>query len=790
MRFSEQWLRTWVDTPLSAKEMVDVFTMAGLEVDAIEPAAPLSSGVVVAEVMSAQPHPTHKKLTVCMVSIGQGEPLQVVCGAKNARQGIKVAYAAVGSVLPEFPKITERAFGDIVSKGMLCAWSELGIENSGEGIIELPNEAPNGESIWDYLELNDHCIEIDLTPNRGDCLSLQGLARELSAIAVAPLKAHSILSVAPTCQTTFPIQIEADEACLHYVGRVIDGVNAQVKTPIWMIERLRRSGIHSISIVVDILNYVMIELGQPLHAFDFEKLKGGIHVRFSKENEKITLLDGQNVTLKPNTLLIADQNAPVAIAGIMGGLDSGVTLETKKIFIESALFSQKHLAGQARRYGLATDASSRFERGVDPNLQTIAIERVTVLILELCGGQAGPVQAQKTASAPLKIEITLRYAQVERVLGLKFSEAEIEDFLTRLHANFDKEGQSWKVLPPSYRYDLTEEIDLIEECGRLYGYNLIPIVKPVGSFNSRTGSESAVSLARCKRILVDAGYHEVITYSFVNPKIQTLFDFQNEVGLRLKNPISQDMSEMRMSLWPGLAGALQYNQQRQQSRLKIFESGLVFKVVEGELIQVPMLSGFAMGNLHPDSWGITNRPLDFFDIKGDVERLAMLMQSELTCKPHVLSAMHPGQSASLHMNDKCIGVMGALHPELEKALDLNGPVFAFELELQHLTVGKLTQYEKLSKFPLIRRDLAMVVAEDVAAHDILALTKQSGGDLLKAVNLFDLYQGKGVPSGKKSLAIALILQANSRTLTDEEVDTLVKDVMSALQSHFAAELRE
>lgn len=788
MRFSEQWLRSWVNTPLSSKELVEIFTMAGLEVDAIEPVAPHFNGVVVAKVLSTNPHPTHGNLTVCTVATGENSTHLVVCGAKNVRSGLKVAYARLGSSLPALPNIKERAFGTITSEGMLCAWAELGIDHPGEGIIELPFDAPLGESLWTYLTLDDNCIEIDLTPNRGDCLSLQGVARELSAITETPCKDHLIEPIQAETSQTFPIQIDASEACQHYVGRIIENVNAKVPTPVWMMERLRRSGIRSISIIVDILNYVMLEMGQPLHAFDLDKLKKGIWVRFSEPKEKMVLLDGQSLELKSDTLIIADQDGPVAIAGVMGGLESGVTVETKNIFIESALFSQKQLAGQARRYGLVTDASSRFERGVDPNLQVDAAERVTALILELCGGKAGPISEKKVSTESARIEIELRYPQVERVLGVKFSEREIENFLTRLRTTFEKNVLSWKVYPPSYRYDLKEEVDLVEECGRLHGYDRIPVTRPKGAFNSRTKSETEVALGRCKRLLVDAGYHEVITYSFVNPQLQMIFKFGDE-ALHLKNPISQDMSVMRQSLWPGLAAALQYNMQRQQTRLKIFESGLIFRVVKGELHQIPVLSGMVMGAAYPEAWGYQNRPLDFFDIKGDVEKLCGLTQGELVTKAYRVNALHPGQSASLYLNGERIGLIGALHPEIEKTLDLIGPIYAFEIELEHFRVGKLPQYERLSKFPLIRRDLAIVVDDGLEAEQIIALLKRSGGELLKAITLFDVYQGKGIPAGKKSLAMALILQANSRTLVDEEVEKLLKDLMGALQNHFSAELR-
>ncbi|MFO1257288.1 MAG: phenylalanine--tRNA ligase subunit beta [Gammaproteobacteria bacterium] len=676
MRFSEQWLRSWVNTPLSSKELVETFTMAGLEVDAIEPVSPGSS---------------------------------------------------------------------------------------------------------------DNCIDIDLTPNRGDCLSILGLARELSAITDVPLKPHAIEAIQPHTQQIFPVQIQAKEACLRYVGRVIQGVNARAKTPDWMLERLQCAGLQANSIIVDILNYVMIEIGQPLHAFDLDKLKVGISVRLSESNEKMVLLDGQSIELKSNTLLIADQAGPVAIAGVMGGLESSVTLETQNVFIESALFSQKQLAGQARRYGLVTDASSRFERGVDPNLQANAAERVTALIIELCGGKVGPISEKKSVDTT-GIEIELRYRQVERILGIKFSEHEIENFLTRLNTTFQKEDGGWKVCPPTYRYDLREEIDLVEECGRLHGYNLIPVTRPKGAFNSRTKSETEVALKRCKRLLVDAGYHEVITYSFVNPQLQSIFKFHNE-ALQLQNPISQDMSVMRQSLWPGLAAALQYNMQRQQTRLKVFESGLIFRVVEGELHQVPVLSGMVMGTAYPENWGYRNRPVDFFDIKGDVEKLCALTQGELITKAYRVEALHPGQSASLYLNGERMGLMGALHPEIEKELDLIGPIFAFEIELEHFRVGKLPHYERLSKFPVIRRDLAIVVDEALEVEKLLGLLRRSGGELLKTITLFDVYKGKGVPEGKKSLAMALILQANSRTLVDEEVDKLVKELIGSLQNHFSAELR-
>jgi phenylalanyl-tRNA synthetase beta chain len=795
MKFSEQWLREWVNPSIDTRGLVDQVTMAGLEVDDVEPVAKAFSNVVVGEILSAEQHPNADKLQVCQVSDGT-ETFQVVCGAPNARAGLKTAFAKVGAVLPspegEF-KIKKAKLRQVESHGMLCAEDELGLSEDHGGIMELAADAPVGTSLREYLDLDDQIIDVDLTPNRGDCLSIKGLAREVGVLNKAPVSYVEIAKVAPSIDDTFPIELKAPQACPRYLGRVIKGINVKAETPLWMVEKLRRSGIRSIDPVVDITNFVLLEQGQPMHAFDLNKLTGGIVVRMPNAGETLTLLDGNEVTLNDDTLIIADHNGPVAMAGIFGGQDTGVNEDASDIFLECAYFDQIAIAGRARSYGLHTDSSHRYERGVDYQLQHDAMERATALLLEICGGAAGPiVEAKSDEHLPKARTVTLRQAKVNQMLAFDMPKAEIEEILTRLGlgvtANAD---DSWTVNVPSYRFDISIEVDLIEELARVYGYNNLPVKMPSSALSFVPSDESKISLKTLRRSLVALGYQEAITYSFIEAGLQKQFDDQYE-ALALANPISAEMAVMRTTLWPGLAKALQYNQNRQQNRVRFFESGQRFLSVGEELIQENVLSGLISGNREPEGWTGKSKPVDFFDLKADVEALLALggaaREYRFVADTHV--ALHPGQCARIERNGETVGFMGALHPRLIKSLDLNAPVYVFELRLDPLIEGKLPRYQELSKFPESRRDLALIVDEKTP-YDLLRTTAlNAGGEFLKHVLLFDVYQGQGIEVGRKSIALGLTYRHPSRTLNDEEINESIKQVLDALSSHAGATLRD
>lgn len=795
MKFSEKWLRELVNPSISTQALVDQITMAGLEVDEVAPVAKDFSNVIVGEILSAEPHPNADKLQVCQVSDGT-ETFQVVCGAPNARAGLKTGFAKVGAVLPspEGPfKIKKAKLRQVESHGMLCAEDELGLSEDHGGIMELAVDAPVGTNLRDYLNLDDQIIDVDLTPNRGDCLSIKGLAREVGVLNKAPVEFVSIQPVAATIEDTFPIALEAPHACPRYLGRVIRNIDVTAQSPLWMVEKLRRAGIRSIDPVVDVTNYVLIELGQPLHAFDLATLNGGIVVRLPKAEEKLTLLDGSEVTLTADTLVIADHNGPVAMAGIFGGEGTGVTAESKDIFLECAFFDQIAIAGRARAYGLHTDASHRYERGVDWQLQHEAIERATALLVDICGGEVGPVtEAVSDEHLPKARTVTLRHAKVNQMLAFEMPAAEIEEILTRLGMDVIAAGEGqWHVAIPSYRFDISIEVDLIEELARVYGYNNLPVKMPTAALSFVSDDETKVSLFNMRRTLVALGYQEAITYSFIESGLQKLFDDQYE-ALALANPISAEMAVMRTSIWPGLVKALQYNQNRQQSRVRLFESGQRFLPVGDELVQENVLSGLLAGNRDQESWMGKSEPVDFYDIKGDVEAILNLGgaadQYTFVADQHV--ALHPGQSARIERAGETVGFIGAVHPALVKKLDLTGPVYLFELRLEVIKEGVLARFTELSKFPESRRDLALIVDEKTPYEVIRDVAQKNAGEYLKQVILFDVYQGQGIEVGRKSIALGLTWQHPSRTLNEDEINAAVKDVLDALSSHAGATLRD
>ncbi|MEQ9901378.1 phenylalanine--tRNA ligase subunit beta [Pectobacterium punjabense] len=795
MKFSELWLREWVNPAVDSETLSEQITMAGLEVDGVESVAGAFHGVFVGEVVECGQHPNADKLRVTKVNVGGDSLLDIVCGAPNCRQGLKVAVATVGAVLPGDFKIKAAKLRGEPSEGMLCSFSELGISDDHDGIIELPADAPIGTDIRDYLKLDDNAIEISVTPNRADCLGIIGVARDVAVLNQIALNEPAVEPVAATIQDTFPIQVDAPQACPRYLGRVVKGINVKATTPLWMREKLRRCGIRSIDPVVDVTNYVLLELGQPMHAFDLDRLNGGIIVRMAKEGETLTLLDGNEAKLNADTLVIADQQNALAMGGIFGGEHSGVNEETQNVLLECAYFNPLSITGRARRHGLHTDASHRYERGVDPALQHKAIERATRLLIEICGGEAGPVvDVTSDADLPTRATITLRREKLNRLIGHVIADEQVSDILQRLGCNVVRTDTGWQATAPSWRFDMEIEEDLVEEVARIYGYNNIPNIPTQAPLIMTAHREASLSLKRVKALLVDHGYQEAITYSFVDPKIQGLIH-PEEASLSLPSPISAEMSVMRLSLWSGLLSAAVYNQNRQQSRLRLFESGLRFvpdTSADLGIRQDLMLAGVITGTRYEEHWDLARQAVDFYDLKGDLEAVLALTGklSEIEFKAENNPALHPGQSAAIYLCGERIGFIGVIHPELERKLDLNGRTVVFELLWDKVADRVLPDANEISRFPANRRDIAVVVAENVPAGDILAECKKVGANQLVGVNLFDVYRGKGVAEGYKSLAISLTLQDTTRTLAEEEIAATVAECVAALKQRFQASLRD
>ena len=795
MRFSEAWLREWVSPPVDSETLAAQLTMAGLEVDAVEPAAPAFNGVVVGLVVRRERHPDAEKLSVCQVDAGQGAELQIVCGAANVAAGMKVPVALVGAQLPGGFRIKRAKLRGVESLGMICSASELGLAESSEGILTLPADAEIGRDFRDWLSLDDACIEVDLTPDRGDCLSLAGIAREVGVINRSPVSGPALDPVAAMIEDRFPVRLEAGHACPRYVCRIIRNVAVGAETPLWMRERLRRSGLRSLGPVVDVTNYVLLELGQPMHAFDLARLDGEIRVRLAQPGERLGLLNGAEIELRPDTLVIADRRVPVALAGIMGGAWSAVGEGTRDILLESAFFAPAVAAGKARSYGLHTDSSHRFERGVDPELQVRALERATRLLLDIVGGEPGPVvEAQSPADLPRRKALVLRRTRVAQILGLHLEDAIIADILTRLGMAVSPLAEGWEVLPPSSRFDAVLEVDLIAEIGRIHGYDNIPMAHAPTRATTRAPAETAFDLDRARQALVARGYQEVITYSFVSPELQALVA-PGQPTLALANPISADLSVMRTGLWPGLLGAARQNLTRQQERVRIFESGLRFRPEEGDAglpRQDGVIGGLVVGPVAPEQWGQSPKGVDFFDLKADVEAILALTGSPeaYSFVPAEHPALHPGQTARIEREGREVGIMGMLHPALGARLDLGGDAFAFELALDGLADGRLPAFRPLSKFPSIRRDIALVVDAGVSQVQVRACIAAAEPELLTEIVLFDVYQGSNIEPGRKSLALGLILQASSQTLTDQEVDRSIARILARLESDIGARLRD
>ncbi|UZK03892.1 phenylalanine--tRNA ligase subunit beta [Venatoribacter cucullus] len=795
MKFSEQWLREWVQPAVSTDELAAQITMAGLEVDGVEAVAGQFSGVVVGQVISREQHPDADKLSLCQVTDGN-ETFQVVCGAANVRAGLKIPFAKIGAQLPGDFKIKKAKLRGVESFGMLCAEAELGLAETSDGLMELADDAPVGADIRQYLNLDDQIIEVDLTPNRGDCLSIAGLAREVGVLNQAAVQGPAIQPVAVSISDVPAIEVLAPKACPRYLGRIVKGVNVKAPTPLWMVEKLRRSGIRSIDAVVDITNYVLLELGQPMHAFDLSKVEGGIRVRMAEQGEQLTLLDGQEISLNADTLVIADHNKALAMAGIMGGEHSGVSDSTQDLLLEAAFFTQLAVAGLARHYGLHTDSSHRFERGVDYNLARTAMERATGLLLDLCGGAAGPiVEIASEADLPKAASIHLRKARISQMLGLELDSAMVEDMLTRLGMQLTDTADGWQVQAPSYRFDMAIEADLIEELARIYGYNRLPVRTPAAATPLRKVPENRLSMQDVRRQLIARGYQEAITYSFVEPSLQKALDPEVE-PLPLLNPISADMSVMRTNLWAGLVQAADYNLKRQQPRVRLFETGLRFVPSASGLQQIPTLAFVATGSRLPQAWSDAEAAVDFFDVKGDLETLLARGGNHDRYRFVAVRhpALHPGQSAQIEKAGAdgqwhAVGLLGALHPSVQKQLGIRQPLYLVQVDLNAVREIRVPRFHELSKFPEMRRDLALVVAQDVAVEQVLAGIRSTAGEFLTKLNLFDVYVGKGIDPDRKSLALGLTWQHPSRTLTDEEINDSVSSVLAHLQESLGATLR-
>lgn len=792
MIISENWLREWVSPKLDARGLADKLTLAGIEVSAVTPLGGGLAQVVVGRITAIGPHPNADRLRICQVDVGKGRSRTIVCGAANAAAGLKVPAALPGAVLPNGAAIKEAAVRGVASEGMLCSAQELGLAEASEGLLVLDDKLAVGLPLAEALSLPDHQLEIELTPNRADCLSIAGLAREVAALTGARLKGVKIKDAPVAGRKKFKVTVQAKRECPHYVGRVITGIDPHATTPLWMVERLRRSGIRNIHPVVDVTNYVMLELGQPMHAFDLDRLEGGLVVRPAQAGESLELLDGSKIEPAPGALLIADAARPLALAGIMGGAASGVTGATRNLFLESAYFAPATISKYARHHGLHTDSSHRFERGVDPALQRAALERASALLLDIVGGECGPItEVSAAAHMPKRAPILLRHARINRLLGATLPAAKVAAVLSRLGMQVRVAAGGWRVTPPSYRFDIGIEADLIEEIARVVGYETFPGALPTMQATAAALPETRVPMPRFRHLLVDRDYQEVITYSFVDPALQALIE-PDAASARLANPIASNMAVMRTSLWPGLLQAVLYNQNRQQERLRFFELGARYLPRGGAVAEEAVLAGVVSGPAMAEQWGVATRNVDFFDLKGDIDALLALSGAgdQFACAPARHPALHPGQAAEITRAGRRVGFMGALHPQVQAQLGLSGPIFLFELVLAGIEQVQVPIFHELSKFPSIRRDLALVLDERIPAAQVLAVVREAAGELLVNVGIFDEYRGEGIDSGRKSLGLALTLQDFSRTLKEEVVEAVMARVISALQARMGAQLRQ
>lgn len=793
MKFSESWVREWVNPEIDTEELVAQLTMAGLEVDGVEQVAGEFTGVVIGEILSAEQHPNADKLRVCKVNSGD-EELQIVCGAPNARKGLRVPLAKVGAVLPGDFKIKKAKLRDVESFGMLCAREELGVSGDSSGLWELPSDAPIGESLTDYLQLDDKIIEVDLTPNRADCLSIRGVAREIGVLNKADVKELPNNTVAAQTDVHLPVDVEAKKDCPVYLGRVVSNVNVNAETPLWIKQKLERSDIGPISPVVDITNYVLMELGQPMHAFDLDKLHGGIVVRRAYEEEKIELLDGREVELSPEVLVIADYEKAVAMAGVMGGSSTAVGDDTQSIFLESAFFNPLSITGKAREYGLHTDSSHRYERGVDYELQTMAMERATQLIVEICGGKPGPIiEASSPEDVPLNEPVHLRKSRLELMLGAEFKADEVRAVLDQLGMHIlHEEEDMWTLVAPSWRFDIAIEADLIEEIARIYGYNNLPERTPSFSQPLENVTENQLNPRLPVDQLVSRGFREIISYSFIAPQVHKTC-MGDAPYIEVENPIAADMAVMRTSLLPGLLKTVEYNLKRQRSDLAFFENGLCFvpessPATTENLKQIRRIAGVFVGNRYPESWANGKQKADFYDAKREVE---LLLGRDTEAEVRFLqeqnvSIFHPGQCARIRKNANQVGYVGAIHPAVLKGLDIDQAVYGFELDMDALLAVGAPAFKALSKFPVVRRDIAVIVDRGTPVTSLVSEAQNAAGDLLLDARIFDIYEGQGIDSNKKSVGIGLTFRDYSRTLHDEDVTTLVEKILDSLSTSFGA----
>ena len=791
MQFSEHWLRQFVNPKLDADELGHALTMAGLEVEEQKLATLLFNNVVVGEIISAEKHPDADRLQLCKVDVGQDKPLQIVCGAPNARVGLKAPCAMVGAKLADF-KIKRAKVRGIESLGMMCSAKELGLTEEADGLLEFPATATIGQDVREYLDLDDTLYTIKLTPNRADCLSILGVARDVVAITGAPLTLPAINEASVTTDKTQIVKVNESAACPSYFGRVVEGVNAKVATPDWMVRRLERSGLRSITVIVDITNYVLLELGQPMHAFDLAKISGDINVRFAQKDEQIKLLNDTEAKLVADDLVIADDSGPIALAGIMGGKPTSVTDESNSIFLEAAFFTRDVMAGKARRHGLSTDSSYRFERGVDYGNTKQALERATGLVLDICGGQAGAI-TEAVATLPERKAVTLRYARVLSVLGIDISKVETGTLLTQLGFSFTESDDSFVVQAPTYRFDIEREADLIEEVARLHGYDKIPAIAPVANLNMLPLPAATLSMSWLKDSMQSQGYQEVVTYSFVEGSWERDL-LANANPITLKNPIASNLSTMRSGLWGGLLDVLTYNLNRKQERAMVFEVGSTFhhadkaqvKSGDNAYREETHVAGLCYGASSPEQWSESERDFDFYDVKALVE---MLTHGQAEYRQETHPALHPGQSARVYLQGKAIGWIGKLHPKWQQKYDLPKSATLFELEARLLLSTALPAYEEVSKFIAVRRDIAVVVDDSVEAGAIVDAVVAAKISLLQKIQLFDIYQGKGIEGGKKSLAFLILIQDTHKTMVDSEAEAAMAELLKLLEDKFGAQLR-
>jgi len=791
MKFSENWLRELVDVKADRAALAHALTMAGLEVEELTPLGEGLDGVVVAQIVAAEKHPQADRLQVCKVDAGQGEPLQIVCGAPNARVGIKVPLAMVGANLPGGIAIKAAKLRGVESFGMLCSAKELGVDADASGLLELPLDAPVGQSLATFLGLPDASFELKLTPNRPDCLGLVGLAHDVAALFGSAVKVPAQNAVAVTATATRGIRLEAGKDAPRYLGRIIEGIDASARSPLWLAERLRRAGLRPISAVVDVTNYVMLELGQPLHAFDNDILQGDIVVRHARAGETLKLLDGNEATLDEGFVLIADEHKALAVAGVMGGFDSRVTDGTRNILLEAAHFAPAAIMGRARKLGLHTDASHRFERGVDPALPRRALERATELLLAIAGGQAGPVLvAENPADLPAPATVALRRARLARVLGVVVSDDEVARIFTALGMAVQADAEGWRITAPSSRFDIEREEDLIEEVARVHGYDRIPTRTPDGALALVPEPEARIGELPLREQLAARGWFEAVNLSFVSAELLARWGHAHDL-VPLANPLSADLAVMRPSLLPGLVEALRHNRARQQDRVRLFEVARVFAAGDPP-VETPSLALVACGNARAEQWAQTERPYDFFDLKGELDALLAWGGEPGRWSLHAdaLPAwLHPGRGARVVRDGETVGYLGALHPQLAKALDLGPDVHVLELALAPLLQRRLPRAAAVPRFPTVRRDIAVELPEAVRWAQVEQAVREALGGVLRSLVLFDRYSGKGVEEGRKSLAMGLILQDASRTLTDDDADRFVREAIAALEQKCGARLR-